>query len=85
MTVAPTLTDEEHAEFLALTKGSDTVELKLTVPLSDRSRAGAALGVDPLDGQIRQVYFFDTPDLALNQRGLVVRARRVQGRVTTRS
>ena len=45
--VAPTLTDEERADFLALTKGSDTVELKLTVPLSDRSRAGAALGWIP--------------------------------------
>ena len=78
--VAPTLTDEERADFLALTKGSDTVELKVTVPLSDRSRAGAALGVDPLDGQIRQVYFFDTPDLALNQSGVVVRGRRVQGK-----
>jgi hypothetical protein len=48
------------------------------VPLEDRSRAGEALGVDPLDGQIRQVFFFDTPDLVLNQNGLVVRARRVQ-------
>ena len=46
--------------------------------VSDRSRAGWALGVDPLDAQIRQVYFFDTPDLALNKNGLVVRARRVQ-------
>jgi hypothetical protein len=78
--VAPTLTDEQTAELLALTKGSDTVELKLTVPISDRTKTGEALGVDPLDGHIRQVYFFDTPDLALNQRGLVVRARRVQGK-----
>jgi len=78
--VAPTLTNEQRAEFLHLTKGSDTVELKLTVPISDRSKTGAALGVDPLDGQIRQVYFFDTPDLALNECGLVVRARRVQGK-----
>jgi len=78
--VAPALSDEQVAEFLALTKGADSVELKLTVPLSDRSRTGAALGVDPLDGQIRQVYFFDTPDLALNKSGLVVRARRVQRR-----
>jgi hypothetical protein len=78
--VAPTLTDEQIADVLALTKGSDTVELKLTVPISDRTKAGAALGVDPIDGQIRQVYFFDTPDLALNQRGLVVRARRVQAK-----
>jgi hypothetical protein len=78
--VAPTLTDEELSDFLALTRGADSVELKLTVQLTDRSRAGEALGVDPLDGQIRQVYFFDTPDLELNQRGLVVRARRVQGK-----
>jgi hypothetical protein len=72
------MSDTQLAEFLALTKGADSVELKLTVPLSDRSRVGAALGVDPLDGQIRQVYFFDTPDLALNRSGVVVRARRVQ-------
>lgn len=74
------LSDEQLADFLALTKGADSVELKLTVPMSDRSRAGAALGIDPLEGQIRQVYFFDTPDLALNRVGVVVRARRVQRR-----
>ena len=77
-TKTPTLSDEDLAELIALTKGADSVELKLTVPVSDRSQGAAALGVDPLDAQIRQVYFFDTPDLALNQRGLVVRARRVQ-------
>ena len=38
----------------------------MTVPDSYRRQAVAALGVDPLDAQIRQVYFFDTPDLALN-------------------
>ena len=72
------LSDEDVAELIALTKGADSVELKLTVPVSDRTRGAAALGVDPLDGQIRQVYFFDTKDLALNKNGLVVRARRVQ-------
>ena len=36
--------------------------------------------MDPLDAQVRLVYFFDTPDLALDRSGLVVRARRVQGR-----
>ena len=74
----PSLTDEQLAELLALIKGADSVELKLTVPVADRSRGAAALGVDPLEGQIRQVYFFDTPGLALNANGLVVRARRVQ-------
>ena len=74
------LSDQQVAELLALTRGADSVELKLTVPVSDRASGAAALGVDPLDAQIRQVYFFDTPDLALNAKGLVVRARRVQGK-----
>ena len=39
-----------------------------------------ALGLDPLQAQIRQVFFFDTPELALNTSGLVVRARRIQGK-----
>ena len=77
-TKAATLSDQDLAELISLTKGADSVELKLTVPVSERSRAAAALGVDPLDAQIRQVYFFDTPDLTLNKAGVVVRARRVQ-------
>jgi hypothetical protein len=79
-TAAKSLSDQQMSELLALIGDSDSVELKLTVPLADRSRAAAALGVDPLDAQIRQVFFFDTPDLALNKIGLVVRGRRVQGR-----
>lgn len=79
-TAAPMLSDEKLSELVALIGEADSVELKLTMPLEDRSRAAAALGVDPLAAQIRQVYFFDTPDLQLNQQGLVVRARRVQGR-----
>jgi len=75
---APVLSDEERVELLDLIKGADSVELKLTVPVADRTQGAAALGVDPLDGQIRQVFFFDTPDLTLNKQGLVVRARRVQ-------
>ena len=75
---APALSDQDLAELIALTKSADSVELKLTVPVSERSRGAAALGVDPLDAQIRQVYFFDTPELALNKAGVVVRARRVQ-------
>ena len=33
----------------------------------------------PVEAQPRQVFFFDTPDLRLNQAGVVVRARRIQG------
>jgi hypothetical protein len=39
-----------------------------------------ALGLDPLEAQIRQVLFFDTPALDLDKAGVVVRARRIQGR-----
>src|SRR4051812_46084448 len=71
---------EQLVEMLALAKQSDSVELKLTVPDSDQRSAISALDMDPLEAQVRQVFFFDTPDLALNKRGVVMRARRVQGR-----
>jgi hypothetical protein len=63
-----------------LLAGVDSVELKLTVPESQQRSVVQALGLDPLDVQVRQVYFFDTPDLALDQAGVVARARRIQGR-----
>ena len=72
--------DEELGRLLALMKDSDSVELKVTVPESDHRSAVVSLGLDPLEAQIRQIYFFDTPDLALNESGVVVRARRVQGK-----
>jgi hypothetical protein len=76
---SPRLLSPELEEFLRLVGDADSVELKLTVPDEDRQSAAAALGVDPLDARIRQVYFFDTPDLALDRSGVVVRARRTQG------
>jgi hypothetical protein len=74
----PIMSSDRLGELLRLVKSADTVELKLSVPDTDQRSAVAALGIDPLDAQIRQVVFFDTPDLALDGRGVVVRARRVQ-------
>ena len=74
------LSDQELAEVLELVKDADSVELKLTVPESSQRSTVAALEMDPLDAQIRQVFFFDTPELALNKVGVVARARRVQGK-----
>jgi hypothetical protein len=74
------LSDAELGQVLELTKDADSVELKLTVPDSQRRSTVTALGMDPLNAQIRQVYFFDTPDLILDKHGVVVRARRVQQR-----
>jgi hypothetical protein len=60
-------------------KHSDSVELKLTIADSAVRSTVDALGMDPLEAEIRQVVFFDTPDLALSKAGVVVRARRMQG------
>ena len=76
----PGLSDPQLADLMGLLKGSDTVELKLTVPSAQQRAAIQALGLDALNAQIRQVIFFDTPDLALDKAGVVVRARRIQGR-----
>jgi hypothetical protein len=75
---ATTLLTPELEEFTRLAGAADSVELKLTVSDEDRQSAAAALGVDPLDARLRQVFFFDTPDLALDKAGVVVRARRTQ-------
>ena len=79
--VRPGMSDEQLGELMGLLRGSDTVELKLTVPAAQQRAAIQGLGLDALDAQIRQVVFFDTPDLALDKAGVVVRARRIQGRV----
>jgi hypothetical protein len=74
------LSDDELVSLLELAKKADSVELKLTVPAADHRTAITGLGLDPLEAQIRQVFFFDTPDLDLNAVGVVARARRIQGR-----
>jgi hypothetical protein len=74
------LIDEELEQMFELVRDADSVELKLTVPEADHRSTVTALGMDPLDAEIRQVFFFDTPDLALDKHGVVVRARRVQGK-----
>ena len=77
---APRLTSEQLEELKTLLEGADTVELKLTVPDGDQRSAVRALQMDPLEAEVRQVFFFDTPDLLLNQHGVIVRARRNPGR-----
>ena len=74
------LSNADLARLMGLIKGADSVELKLTVPETSHRSALSALGIDPLDAQIRQVFFFDTPALTLNKKGVVVRARRIQGK-----
>lgn len=60
MTTA-TLSDQDLIELLDLIEGSDTVELKLTVPDADIASTRQKLRLDPLDAQIRQVVFLTRP------------------------
>ena len=73
------LTDEQIRDVLRLIRDADSVELKVTVPVDQHRAAIQGLPLDPVEAVPRQVWFFDTPDLALNKAGVVVRARRTQG------
>jgi hypothetical protein len=74
-----TLNNEQVGALFGLMKHSDSVELKLTVADSAIRSTADALDMDPLQAEIRQVVFFDTPTLTLSKAGVVVRARRLQG------
>jgi hypothetical protein len=75
------LSGEQLVEMMKLTESADSVELKSSVPESVQRSALKALDLDPISAQLRQVFFFDTPDLALDAQGLVVRGRRTSGKV----
>lgn len=72
------LISHDLEELIGLVRDADSVELKLTVPDEDRLSTTATLGIDPLAARLRQIWFFDTPDLTLDSAGVVVRARRTQ-------
>ena len=74
-----TLNARQAEKVMQLMKHSHSVELKLTIADSAIRSTADALGMDPLQAEIRQVVFFDTPDLTLSNAGVVVRARRIQG------
>jgi hypothetical protein len=78
-TETPRWSDAQMAEMMELIREADSVELKLTIPSAEQRATIADLPMDPVEAQPRQVFFFDTPDLALDKAGLVVRARRIQG------
>jgi inorganic triphosphatase YgiF len=80
MAKTKSLITDDLSELLDLIAGAQSVELKLTVPDSAHRSTVAALELDALDAQIRQVFFFDTPDLKLYSAGVLARARRVQGK-----
>lgn len=75
----PAVSAEGLLKILELGRGSDAIELKLSVPADEHRATIKSLKLDPVEAQPRQAYFFDTANLDLSKAGLVVRARRIQG------
>jgi exopolyphosphatase/guanosine-5'-triphosphate,3'-diphosphate pyrophosphatase len=71
--------DQQVAKILKLLKGSGSMELRVVVPVPTHRATIKSIGLDPVEAQPRQAYFFDTTTFDLNQAGVVVRARRIQG------
>jgi hypothetical protein len=76
---ATELSREQIGEVMKILKDVGSVEIKLVAPMHTHRATISKLGVDPIETEVRQVYFFDTPNLDLNKAGVVVRARRIQG------
>ena len=81
---APLLAQKQLVELLGLVKDADSVELKLSVDASQQRSAVEALGLDPLEAQVRLVHFFDTPDLALERAASWCAPGACRARATTR-
>src|SRR4051812_17457931 len=62
--LAKPFSNEEMAEVFKLIKGASGVEMKLSVPLTGQRATIKGIGLDPVEAQPRQAFFFDTPDLA---------------------
>lgn len=73
------LSGQQADAALAMLRDVDSIELKMTVPMENQRATVQGLPLDPVEAEPRQVYFFDTPDLALSKAGVVVRARRIRG------
>lgn len=57
----------------------DAVEIKVTIRPDQELRATRAMQVNEDTADIRVVYFYDTPDLALFEAGVALRTRLVKG------
>jgi hypothetical protein len=73
------LSGEQADAVMEILRDLDSVEVKLSVPMDEQYATLRGLGLDPVEAEPRQIYFFDTADLALNRAGVVVRARRIPG------
>ena len=59
--------------------GIGAIEIKITARAADEDAVRAALETADIEAERRDIWFYDTPELALFDRGLVLRARLVHG------
>jgi len=64
---------------LELDPAIQTVEVKITAQVHDEEKVRRALERSGEKPEDRKVFFFDTPDLALFDAGIVLRARQISG------
>jgi hypothetical protein len=76
---AAELSRSQISEIMTILKDVGSVEIKLVAPMHTHRATISKIGLDPIDAEVRMVYFFDTPGLDLNKAGVVVRARRIHG------
>jgi hypothetical protein len=74
--VAKPLSGEDVMRIMQLGKGSNSIELKLSIPMGGHRATVRSIGLDPVEAQPRQAFYFDTPDLALNRAGVAGGASR---------
>jgi len=77
--VVQSMPPKDLKKLLHLVRNAKSIEIKVSVPMAAHQRTVLGMGIDPVEAQVRHVYFFDTADHALNKAGLIVRARRIQG------
>ena len=73
------LTSGQANDAMRMLRNVDSVEIKMTVPMEQQQATVLGLPLDPVEAEPRHIFFFDTPDLALNKAGIAVRARRIRG------
>jgi hypothetical protein len=59
--------------------GAETIEIKTTIADRQVRKALARFGLTAKNDEERFIYFFDTPNLALQDAGIIARARRTVG------
>ena len=74
------ISSEQLARLIRSWPAEHVLRFTASTPDTDRHSAIDAAGLDLLDARLRQVVFFDTPDLTLTRRGITLWASRIQRR-----